>query len=147
MYADYAYLIVALPVLAFVLCLFIGWHLPRGGGFLTVLATFAGLVLSLGIFTEIYPDKIVHQSMPWFANFNVGILIDPLALVMLLMITFVVTLIHTYANGYMNGDPGAARYFAEAALFTASMLGLVFADNLLQLFIFWGYSRRRTRRR
>jgi NADH-quinone oxidoreductase subunit L len=53
------------------------------------------------------------------------------------MITFVVTLIHTYANGYMNGDPGAARYFAEAALFTASMLGLVFADNLLQLFIFW----------
>ncbi|MDD4449036.1 MAG: NADH-quinone oxidoreductase subunit L, partial [Methanothrix sp.] len=63
--------------------------------------------------------------------------IDPLALVMLLMVTFVVTLIHTYANGYMNGDPGAARYFAEAALFTASMLGLIYADNLLQLFIFW----------
>jgi NADH-quinone oxidoreductase subunit L len=137
MYADYAYLIVALPVLAFLLCLFVGWHLPRGGGFLTVLATFAGLILSLGIFSEIYPDKIIHQSMPWFANFNVGILIDPLALVMLLMVTFVVTLIHTYANGYMNGDPGAARYFAEAALFTASMLGLIFADNLLQLFIFW----------
>ncbi len=137
MYADYAYLIVALPVLAFLLCLFVGWHLPRGGGFLTVLATFAGLILSLGIFSEIYPDKIIHQSMPWFANFNVGILIDPLALVMLLMVTFVVTLIHIYANGYMNGDPGAARYFAEAALFTASMLGLIFADNLLQLFIFW----------
>jgi len=137
MYQDYAYLIVALPVLAFLLCLFIGWHLPRGGGFLTVLATFAGLILSLGIFTEIYPSGVVHQSVRWFADFNVGILIDPLALVMLLMITFVVTLIHTYANGYMNGDPGAARYFAEAALFTASMLGLVYADNLLQLFIFW----------
>lgn len=138
LYQDYAYLIVALPVLAFVLCIFFGWHLPRGGGFLTVLATFAGLILSLGIFTEIYPDNIiVHQSMHWFANFNVGILIDPLAIVMLLMVTFVVTLIHTYALGYMNGDPGGARYFAEAALFTASMLGLVYADNLLQLFIFW----------
>lgn len=137
MYADYAYLIVALPVLAFVLCLFVGWHLPRGGGFITALATFGGLIISLGIFTEIYPDKIVHQSMHWFANFNVGILIDPLALVMLLMVTFVVTLIHTYANGYMNGDPGAARYFAEAGLFTAAMLGLIYADNLLQLFIFW----------
>ncbi len=137
MYADYAYLIVALPVLAFVLCLFVGWHLPRGGGFITALATFGGLIVSLGIFTEIYPDKIVHQSMHWFANFNVGILIDPLALVMLLMVTFVVTLIHTYANGYMNGDPGAARYFAEAGLFTAAMLGLVYSDNLLQLFIFW----------
>ncbi len=138
LYQDYAYLIVALPVLAFVLCIFFGWHLPRGGGFLTVLATFAGLILSLGIFGEIYPtNTIVHQSMHWFANFNVGILIDPLAIVMLLMITFVVTLIHVYANGYMNGDPGAARYFAEAALFTASMLGLVYSDNLLQLFIFW----------
>jgi proton-translocating NADH-quinone oxidoreductase chain L len=137
MYADYAYLIVALPVLAFVLCLFVGWYLPRGGGFITALATFGGLIISLGIFTEIYPDKIVHQSMPWFANFNVGILIDPLALVMLLMVTFVVTLIHTYANGYMNGDPGAARYFAEAGLFTAAMLGLVYSDNLLQFFIFW----------
>jgi F420H2 dehydrogenase subunit L len=136
-YADYAYLIVALPVLAFLLCLFVGGRLPRGGGFLTVLATFAGLILSVGIFSETYPDKIIHQSMPWFANFNVGILIDPLALVMLLMVTLVVTLIHTYANGYMNGDPGSSRYFAEAALFTAAMLGLVYADNLLQLFIFW----------
>jgi len=136
-YADYAYLIVALPVLAFLLCLFIGWHLPKGGGFFTILATFAGLILSLGIFSEIYPGEIIHQSIPWFAEFNVGILIDPLALVMLLMVTFVVTLIHTYALGYMNGDPGAARYFAEAALFTAAMLGLVYADNLLQLFIFW----------
>ena len=137
MYSDLAYLIVGLPVLAFVLCLFVGWHLPRGGGFLTALATFGSLIISLGIFAEIYPSGIVHQSMPWFANFNVGILIDPLALVMLLMVTFVVTLIHTYANGYMNGDPGAARYFAEAALFTAAMLGLIYADNLLQLFIFW----------
>lgn len=137
MYADYAYLIVAMPVLAFVLCIFFGWHLPKGGGFFTVLATFGGLILSLGIFKEIYPGEIVHQSMPWFANFNVGILIDPLAIVMLLMVTFVVTLIHTYALGYMDGDPGAARYFAEAALFTAAMLGLIYSDNLLQLFIFW----------
>jgi NADH-quinone oxidoreductase subunit L len=137
MYADYAYLIVALPVLAFLLCLFVGWNLPRGGGFLTVLATFGALIVSLGIFSETYPNEIIHQSMPWFANFGVGILIDPLAMVMLLMVTFVVTLIHTYALGYMNGDPGSARYFAEAALFTASMLGLIYADNILQLFIFW----------
>ena len=137
MYADYAYLIVALPVLAFLLCLFLGWHLPRGGGFITVLATLGAFIVSLGIFSETYPHEIVHQSMHWFAEFNVGILIDPLALVMLLMVSFVVTLIHIYGNGYMNGDPGADRYFAEAALFSASMLGLVFADNLLQLFIFW----------
>jgi len=138
MYQDYAYLIVGLPVLAFVLTIFLGWRLPKGGGFLTVLATFAGFILSFGIFREIYPNnEIVHQSMHWFASFNAGILIDPLAIVMLLMVTFVCTLIHTYALGYMEGDPGMARYFAEAGLFTAAMLGLVFSDNLLQLFIFW----------
>ncbi len=138
MYQDYAYLIVGLPILAFVLTIFLGWHLPKGGGFITVLATFAGFILSLGIFNEIYPDGgIVHQSMHWFASFNAGILIDPLAIVMLLMVTFVCTMIHTYALGYMDGDPGLARYFAEAGLFTAAMLGLVFSDNLLQLFIFW----------
>jgi len=137
MYSDYAYLIVGLPVLAFVLTIFLGWHLPKGGGFFTVLATFGGFILSFGIFKEIYPNEIVHQSMHWFANFNVGILIDPLALVMLLMVTFVCTLIHTYALGYMDGDRGMARYFAEAGLFTASMLGLIFSDNILQLFIFW----------
>ena len=137
MYSDYAYLIVGLPVLAFVLCIFLGWRLPNGGGIITVLATFAGFIISCGIFREIYPAGIVHQSQHWFAVFNVGILVDPLALVMLLMVTFVCTLIHTYALGYMNGDPGAARYFAEAGLFTAAMLGLVYSDNLLQLFIFW----------
>lgn len=137
MYSDLAYLIVGLPVLAFVLCLFFGWHLPRGGGFITVLATLGAFIISFGIFQEIYPGEIVHQSMRWFGDFNVGILIDPLSLVMLLMVSFVVTLIHIYGNGYMNGDPGAARYFAEAALFSAAMLGLVYADNLLQLFIFW----------
>ena len=137
MYSELAYLIVGLPVLAFVLCLFFGWNLPRGGGFITVLATLGAFIISLGIFQEIYPGEIVHQSMRWFGEFNVGILIDPLSLVMLLMVSFVVTLIHIYGNGYMNGDPGAARYFAEAALFSAAMLGLVYADNLLQLFIFW----------
>lgn len=137
MYSELAYLIVGLPVLAFVLCLFFGWNLPRGGGFITVLATLGSFIISLGILQEIYPGEIVHQSMRWFGDFNVGILIDPLALVMLLMVSLVVTLIHIYGNGYMNGDPGAARYFAEAALFSAAMLGLIYADNLLQLFIFW----------
>ena len=137
MYSDYAYLIVALPVLAFWVTIFTGWRLPKGGGLITVVATFLTFLISAGIFLEIYPDSILHQSRHWFATFNAGILIDPLAIVMLLMVGFVCTLIHTYALGYMDKDPGMARYFAEAGLFTAAMLGLVLSDNLLQLFIFW----------
>ena len=136
-WADYAYLIVLLPVLAALLCFILGWRLPRGGGFILVLATVIGLIISLGIFSEIYPDGIVEQSWHWFAVFNFGILIDPLAIVMLLMVTLVVSLIHFYALEYMNKDPGMARYFAEAALFSAAMLGLVYSDNLLQFFVFW----------
>jgi len=136
-WSNYAYLIVLLPVLAAAICFIFGWRLPRGGGLITVLATFIGLIISLGIFSEIYPEGIVQQSWHWFAIFNFGILIDPLAIVMLLMVTFVVTLIHFYAMEYMNGDPGMARYFAEAALFSAAMLGLVYSDNILVFFVFW----------
>jgi NADH-quinone oxidoreductase subunit L len=62
LWSDYAYLIVGLPVLAFVLTIFFGWHLPRGGGFFTVGATALGFIISAGIFTEIFPEKILHQS-------------------------------------------------------------------------------------
>ena len=64
-------------------------------------------------------------------------LVDPLAAVMLTMVTFVSLLIHIYSTGYMSHDKAPSRYFAETALFTASMLGLILSDNILQLFICW----------
>ncbi|MDO8727680.1 MAG: NADH-quinone oxidoreductase subunit L [Candidatus Methanoperedens sp.] len=130
-------LIVLLPVLAFVLTLFLGKKLPHGGAYLPIAAIAGSFIISLGVFLEIYPDKIVQQSWPWFANMNIGILIDPLAVVMLMMVTFVSLLIHIYAVGYMSHDPAKPRYFAETALFTAAMLGVVLSDNILQFFISW----------
>jgi proton-translocating NADH-quinone oxidoreductase chain L len=131
-------LIVLLPVLAFVLTLFLGKKLPHGGAYFPIAAIAGSFLISLGIFLEIYPDGIVQQSWPWFANtFNIGILIDPLAVVMLMMVTFVSLLIHIYAVGYMAHDPAKPRYFAETALFTAAMLGVVLSDNILQFFISW----------
>lgn len=56
---------------------------------------------------------------------------------MLLLVTIVSALVHVYTIGYMRGEPGYARFFAYIALFTFSMLMLVMADNLLQLFVFW----------
>ncbi len=56
---------------------------------------------------------------------------------MLVLVTTVSTLVHIYTIGYMQREPGYARFFAYIALFTFSMLMLVMADNLLQLFIFW----------
>ncbi|MCE8424347.1 MAG: NADH-quinone oxidoreductase subunit L [Candidatus Methanoperedens sp.] len=137
MFADYAALIVLLPVIAFVLTLFLGKKLYSGGALIPIAAIAGSFIISAGIFLEIYPDRMVQQSMPWFAGMNIGILIDPLAVVMLMMVSFVSLLIHIYAVGYMSHDPAKPRYFAETSLFTAAMLGVVLSDNILQFFISW----------
>jgi len=68
---------------------------------------------------------------------HIGLSIDRLTSVMLLLVTTVSALVHIYTIGYMQGEPGYARFFSYIALFTFSMLMLVLADNLLQLFVFW----------
>lgn len=137
MFSQFAALIVLLPVIAFVLTLFLGKKLKYGGALLPIAAIAGSFIISLGIFLEIYPDGVIQQSIPWFSNLNVGILIDPLAIVMLMMVTFVSLLIHIYAVGYMSHDPAKPRYFAETSLFTAAMLAVILSDNILQFFIAW----------
>lgn len=68
---------------------------------------------------------------------HLGILIDPLSVLMFVVITTVSLMVHIYSLGYMKGDPGFERYFAFLSLFTFSMLGLVVATNLFQMYIFW----------
>jgi NADH-quinone oxidoreductase subunit L len=66
-----------------------------------------------------------------------GLRLDPLSLMMLFIVTGVGSLIHIYSIGYMKDDPGFSRFFACLSLFTFSMLGIVLANNFLQMFIFW----------
>ncbi len=136
---EYAFLIPVLPALAFVITFFFGRKVPAGGAIFPILAIAASFVLSLMITLKLLanPGEIISQSYPWFAGFNVGVLIDPLAAVMLSMVSFVSLLIHIYAVSYMAHDPGKPRYFAETSLFTAAMLSLVLSDNLLQFFVSW----------
>jgi proton-translocating NADH-quinone oxidoreductase chain L len=137
---NFVFLIPALPVLAFVLTLALGekLKLPSGGGHIPILAIAASCIISVMAFLQIHETGIpIELSAHWFSVLNVGILIDPLASVMLMMVTFVSLLIHIYALGYMAHDPAKPRYFAETALFTAAMLGVVLADNILQFFIAW----------
>jgi proton-translocating NADH-quinone oxidoreductase chain L len=137
MFSDYAALIVLLPIFGFVLTLFLGKKLYSGGALIPIAAIAGSFIISFGIFLEIYPKGVVQQSWPWFAGMNLGILIDPLAVVMLMMVSFVSLLIHIYAVGYMAHDPAKPRYFAETSLFTAAMLSVVLSDNILQFFISW----------
>ncbi|MDG6244792.1 MAG: F420H2 dehydrogenase subunit FpoL [Methanolobus sp.] len=136
---DLAFLIPLLPALAFVLTFFLGKKLPTGGAIIPIAAISLSFLISISITLKLLanPEMVIHQSYNWFAMFNIGILVDPLAAVMLSMVTFVSLLIHIYSVGYMSHDKAPSRYFAETALFTASMLGLILSDNILQLFICW----------
>ncbi len=136
---DLAFLIPLLPALAFVITFFFGKKMYSGGALIPIGAIALSCIISVLITINLLnnPEEVVHQSFHWFAILNLGILIDPLAAVMLCMVTFVSLLIHIYAVGYMSHDPAKPRYFAETALFTAAMLGVVLSDNILQLFICW----------
>ncbi|MDR3300277.1 MAG: NADH-quinone oxidoreductase subunit L, partial [Candidatus Accumulibacter sp.] len=83
-------------------------------------------------------DGTVYQ---WLSSgdytFQVGFLIDPLTVTMMLVVTFVSLMVHIYTIGYMQDDPGYNRFFSYISLFTFSMLMLVMANNFMQLFFGW----------
>ena len=70
-------------------------------------------------------------------HFDLGILLDPISVVMLIVISTVSLMVHIYSFGYMHGEKGFQRYYAFLSLFTMSMLGLVLATNIFQMYMFW----------
>ncbi|HWQ76878.1 MAG TPA: NADH-quinone oxidoreductase subunit L [Syntrophomonas sp.] len=85
---------------------------------------------------QVYEAAVRWLSMPGL-KVDMGLLIDPLAAVMLLVVTLVALLVQIYSLGYMHGDPGFASYYAYQSMFAGSMLGLVVANNFGQIFVFW----------
>ena len=78
--------------------------------------------------------------LPFFVNglsFDMGILLDPISVMMLIVISTVSLMVHIYSFGYMHGERGFQRYYAFLSLFTMSMLGLVVATNSFQMYMFW----------
>ena len=66
-----------------------------------------------------------------------GIMLDPISVMMLVVISTVSLMVHIYSFGYMKGEKGFQRYYAFLSLFTMSMLGLVVATNIFQMYVFW----------
>lgn len=143
---NHAWLVPLLPVLSFILIVFLTRPLKRLSSFLTVAAMFGSFVLStaiaIGVFSNPeYINKSLVYSIRWFGmeglTINVGVMLDPTSAMMIFMVTMVATLIFIYSTGYMKGDPRYSTFFAYLSLFGASMLGLVISSNLLQMFVFW----------
>mgnify|MGYP000323266883 FL=1 len=70
-------------------------------------------------------------------SIDLGILLDPISVMMLIVISTVSFMVHLYSFGYMKGERGFQRYYAFLSLFTMSMLGLVVATNIFQMYLFW----------
>src|SRR6266436_4884618 len=109
---------------------------------LSIGAVVAGFVLSV-IFVSWagWQPANLESTVNWLSigdlSVQFGLRFDPLSLLMMLIVTGVASLIHIYSWGYMRDDRGFSRYFACLSLFTFSMLGIVLANNFIELFIFW----------
>lgn len=150
---DYAYtlLILLLPLATFLVLGLLSKRLPVAvSGILGTANLFiiAGLSLATAFtyftqpalesgFAPIQAFQLTWLRLTDSLIIHLGILLDPLSVMMLVVITLVSAMVHLYSIGYMKGEKGYTRYFAFLSLFTFSMLGLVVATNIFQMYIFW----------
>jgi NADH-quinone oxidoreductase subunit L len=108
---------------------------------IAIMAVTAGLAFSLVPAVWFGSGKAVVSTINWIpgvtSNISAGIYIDPLSVLFVCLVAFFGLIIAIYSWGYMKGEEGLTRYYYLIMLFIGSMAGLVIADNLLQMFIFW----------
>jgi len=150
---NFSYTIL-IPLIPFVVFLLLGLNhrriKPAVSGYIGVLGLLASALLSYftaykyfftvpkleGVYQQI-THKTVWMNFTDTLQIDMGVLIDPISVMMLVVVSTISLVVHIYSRGYMKGDPGYTKFFAFLALFTFSMLGLVLATNLFQIYIFW----------
>ena len=88
-------------------------------------------------FEPIIATKVTWLRLTEFLHIDLGVMLDPISVMMLVVITTVSLMVHLYSMGYMKGEVGFQRFYAFLSLFSFSMLGLVLATNIFQMYIFW----------
>ena len=129
--------IVALPLAAFAVLILAGRRLGPRSAWVAVAAMAGALAITCAIAPAVFRGGVLVLSWHWALGWTFGLRVDALAWVMLAVVTSIGTLIQIYSIGYMHGDPRFSRFFAYLSLFCASMLGLVLADQLALLYVFW----------
>jgi NADH-quinone oxidoreductase subunit L len=148
---QYTLLILALPLLSFIVLGLVDskWKPKVAGtigtvvtGIITALSYYAAWeYFSMHKISGVY-EKLIPFNVEWlrftdFLHINLGILLDPISVMMLVVITTVSFMVNIYSLGYMANEKGFERYYAFLSLFAFSMLGLVVATNIFQMYIFW----------
>ena len=149
---DYTILILALPLLSFLVLALAGMKMPhRVAGtigslslgtvavlsYLTAYSYFTAPRTAEGTYPTLTPWNIDWLPFTQQLHIDMGIMLDPISVMMLIVISTVSLMVHIYSFGYMKGEKGFQRYYAFLSLFTFSMLGLVVATNIFQMYVFW----------
>ena len=149
---EYSLLIIVIPFILFLLLGLLGMKMkPNVAGIIGTLgmATCAILAYTVayqyffvigktgGAYQEVIPFNFEWLKFTDKLHIDLGVLLDPISVMMLVVITTVSLMVHLYSLGYMKGESGFQRYYAFLSLFSFSMLGLVVATNIFQMYIFW----------
>lgn len=143
-----AIFITLLPLISFLVIVFLTNKAKMVSALIALTAVGISAVLSIKILFDMWTGaKAQEITIDWLnipsvgdlkgLKIQMGILIDPLSSLMLVIVTFVATLVILYSIGYMKEDKGFSRYFAYISLFTFSMLVLVVSNNYFQMFAGW----------
>src|SRR5947209_7992558 len=141
--ANDIWLVPATPIIAALLILGFGKRVRLAAALVAVLGQLAAFALAI---CALIPTLHVHgfravHNFTWFTfgeqPLRLGLVLDPLAAAMLVMITLVGLCIFVFSIGYMAADKDFPRFFAYLSFFSAAMLGVVVANSLLLLFVSW----------
>jgi NADH-quinone oxidoreductase subunit L len=151
-YSSYIALIPLLPLAAFILLgLFGRKYMNQSAGIIGTGLLLISTVLSIytayqyffvdgkvgDTYQTITAFKFTWLSFSENVSIDMGIILDPISVMMLVVVTFVSLMVHIFSLGYMKGEERFATYYAFLGLFTFSMLGLVVSSNLFQIYMFW----------
>ncbi|MBI89940.1 MAG: NADH-quinone oxidoreductase subunit L [Candidatus Marinimicrobia bacterium] len=145
MHIQYSLFILFLPLLAFLIQIFFGKRLPRQGDWVSISAIFTtlffALIMFISMLTNYNPDFKQEASFVWLDmgefQIRLGFLIDNITIIMLLIVALISTCTHIFSIKYLEDDIRYSRYFAYLGLFTFSMNGIVLANNLMSMYMFW----------
>lgn len=150
-FVDYSWLILALPFISFIVGMFFRstWKISA---LIAVVCNATAMVMAIGLacaYGQGMHEVKVFETAWTFTWMNlsgnsvegmpirIGFYLDQISIMMLMVITIISTLVHTYSVGYMREDASAGRFFPLLSFFVFSMIGLVAAVNIVQMFIFW----------
>jgi NADH-quinone oxidoreductase subunit L len=135
-----AWLVWVIPLFSSLFVPIIGKYNEKARNYFVVAIAAVTAALALSLVPAVWSGNgqaLSTTPLSWIPSISAGVYIDPLSVLFTCLIGFFALIIAIYSIGYMKGEEGLSRYYYLILLFIGSMIGLVLADNMLQMFIFW----------